>query len=182
MIVYYVFYQRKVLRFWKTQLQSSLKMSSRVAQLSRQKTDIEDIWKTITEDLLAYFGTVCGWTKGPPRHRVNWWWNDNVDIAVNEKRRFWKSWKQGGSREDYLETKRTARRAVYDKKRAAKLEKFENVLGREDDRPQSFKIAEQMTTNQDIVGDKCIRNDRGYLGTSDHRKHLAWKRSITRDC
>ena len=26
--------------------------------------------------------------KGPPRHRVTWWWNDNVDIALKEKRRF----------------------------------------------------------------------------------------------
>ena len=36
--------------------------------------------------------TVCGWTKEPPRQRVTWWWNDNVDTAIKEKQRLWKGW------------------------------------------------------------------------------------------
>ena len=53
---------------------------------------------------------------------------------------------------------------------------------REDDRAQVLKIVKQTTTtNHNIVGGKCIRNDRGDLATSDLRKHLAWK-GITRDC
>ena len=36
------------------------------------------------------------------------------------------------------------------------------------------------TTNQDIVGDKCVRNDRGDLATSDLGKHLAWKEHYQR--
>ena len=47
--------------------------------------------------------------------------------------------------EDYPEAKRTARRAVYDAKRVAKLERFGGVLRREDDRAQLSKIAKQMT-------------------------------------
>lgn len=42
--------------------------------------------------------TVCDWTKEPPRHRVFWWWDDNVDTAVKDKQRLWKGWKQGGSK------------------------------------------------------------------------------------
>ena len=72
----------------------------RLAQVSGQKTGIEDIWKSIKEDLLASPDIFCGWTKGPPRHKVPWSWNDNVDIAVKEKRRLWKSRKQSGSKED----------------------------------------------------------------------------------
>ena len=45
-----------------------------------------------------HLSTQSGWIKGPPRHRVTWWWNDNVDIAVKEKGRLRKSWKQGGSK------------------------------------------------------------------------------------
>ena len=38
------------------------------------------------------------------------------------------------------------------------------------------------TTNQDIVGDRCVRNDRGDLATSDQEKHLEMLgKSITRD-
>ena len=107
--------------------------------------------------------------------------DDNVVILVKQKQRLWKSWKQSGSKDDYLETKRTARRAVYDAKRAAKLKRFGNVLRGEDDRAQVFKIAKQMTTiNQDIVGDKCIRNDRGDLATCDYGKHLTWQEHYQR--
>ena len=50
------------------------------------------------------------------------------------------------------------------------------MLRRDDDRVQVFKIAKQMTTtNQDTVGEKCVRNDRSDLATSDQEKHLAWK-------
>ena len=123
--------------------------------------------------MLAFPDTACGWTKGLSKHRVIWWWNEDVDIAVKEKRRFWKSWKQGGSKEEYLEVKKTAKRAFYDAKRAAELERFENVLKREDDRAQVFKISKQVTTrNQEIVRDRRVRNDRGDLATSDHEKHL----------
>ena len=41
----------------------------RLAQVSSQKTDV-GIWKSIKEDLLASSDTACGWTKGPPNHRV----------------------------------------------------------------------------------------------------------------
>ena len=86
-------------------------------------------------------------------------------------RRLWKSCKQGGSREDYLEVKRNARRAVYDAKRAAQLERFGNTSRSEG---EVFKIAKQTkTTHQDTAGDKCIRNNRGDLATSAHGKHLA---------
>ena len=147
----------------------------RLAQVSSQKTGVEDIWKSIKKDLLASSYTVFGWTKEPPRHSVTWWWNNNVDIAVKEKRRLWKSWKQGGSKEDYLEAKRTTRRAVYDAKRTAELERSGNLL-READSAQVFKIAKQMTTtNLDIVGDISVGNDTGDLATSDHGKHLTWK-------
>ena len=119
----------------------------RLTQVSGQKTGIEAIWKSIKEDLLPSFNIVCDWTKGPPRHMVILWWNDNIDTAVKETGKLWKSWKQGGSKEDYLEAKRTARRGVYDTKRTAELQRFGNVLRREDDKAQVFKIVKQMMSS-----------------------------------
>lgn len=73
------------------------------------------------------------------------------------------------------------KRAVYDAKRAAELQTFGNVLKREDDRAKVFKIAQQMTaTNRSIIGNKCVRKDRGDLVTSDHGNHLAWKEHYQR--
>ena len=98
-----------------------------------------------------------------------------------EKRRLWKMWKGGGSKQEYLEAKRAAKRAVYDAKRVAEEERFGGELRREDDRAEVFKIAKQMTaSNRDVVGDKCVGNDRGNLATSDQEKHLAWKEHYER--
>ena len=47
--------------------------------------------------------------------------------------------------EEYPEAKRTARKAVYDAKRVAKLERFGDVVRREDEIAQLSKIAKQMT-------------------------------------
>ena len=72
---------------------------------------------------------------------MTWWWNDNVDIALKVKQRFWKSWKEGGSKQrGLLETKRAAKRAAYDIKRAAAKERFGDVVRWEDDRAEVFKI------------------------------------------
>ena len=39
-----------------------------------------------------------------------------------------------------------------------------------------FKIAKQMKkTNQDVVGEKCIRNDEGNLASTEEEKKLSWK-------
>ena len=53
--------------------------------------------------------------------------NGSVDIAIKEKRRLWNSWKQGGSKEDYLKVKTTAERTVYDAKRAAEVGTIRNI-------------------------------------------------------
>lgn len=50
-------------------------------------TSIEGLWKSIKEDLLISSDVICGWTRGPSKRWVTSWWNDNVDIAVKEKRK-----------------------------------------------------------------------------------------------
>ena len=72
----------------------------------------------LRDSLLEATDETCGWTKGPARHSQTWWWNDEVDQCIKEKRRLWKEWKSGGSKNLYLEAKRRARTAVY----AAKAE------------------------------------------------------------
>ena len=85
---------------------------------------VEELWEKLKVDLLGCCDEVCGWTKGPPRHKVTWWWNENVERATKEKRRLWKAWKKGGSREAYIEAKRTAKRAVYEARRLAEEERL----------------------------------------------------------
>ena len=144
---------------------------------SGESESVDEIWLQLKDTLLAATEKVCGWTKGPPRHQVTWWWNDDVENCVKEKRRVWKEWKKGlVPKETYLEVKRIARRAIYQAKLDAEKERFPNATGRDDHKNEIFKIAKQMKkTNQDIVGEKCIRKDDGDLAITEKDKKDAWK-------
>ena len=96
-------------------------------------------------------------TKKRHHKRETWWWNDEVNLAIAEKRRCWKTWKQGGGKEQYLQAKRNAKRKVYTAKKTAEEKKFSDLKPGMDD---IFKIAKQLRKdNQDVVGDKCVKDD-----------------------
>ena len=52
--------------------------------------------------LLSAAGKSCGWTKGPPRHKVTWWWNKDMNQAIKRKLQLRKEWGKGGCKEPYL--------------------------------------------------------------------------------
>ena len=57
-----------------------------------------------------------------------------------------------------------------------RLRNSQNVLRRDDGKDEIFKIAKHMArTNQDVVGDKCIRNDHGDLAFEDCSKEKPWE-------
>ena len=64
---------------------------------------VEDLWKLLKDNILSATDNSCGWTKGSPRYKVTWWWNNDLDQAVKKKRQLWKEWKQGCSKEPYLQ-------------------------------------------------------------------------------
>ena len=54
----------------------------------------------------------------------------------------------------------------------AEREKFSNIAAND---TGIFKLVKQMdNTNQDVVGEKCVRNDAGELSLSDEEKMKAW--------
>ena len=75
-----------------------------------------------------------------------------MNLAIAEKRRCWKAWKQGGCKEQYLQDKRNVKGTVDTAKKTAKVKKFS------DPKPGMngiFKISKQLKSdNQDVVGDK----------------------------
>ena len=63
------------------------------------ESSVEEKWVVLEKALLNATDKSCGWTKRPPRPKVTWWWNSDVDLVIKEKRRLWKIWKSGGSKE-----------------------------------------------------------------------------------
>ncbi|KAK3893367.1 hypothetical protein Pcinc_002801 [Petrolisthes cinctipes] len=164
--------EEQVKREFKDQVDELLGTNPRTASGS-----VEEQWKKLKDTLLTVTEQTCGWTKGPPRHKVTWWWNEEVENSIKEKRKLWSDWKRGlVNKEMYLVAKRTARRAIYKAKTEAEKARFADILRRDDEKNEVFRIAKQMAkTNQDIVGEKCIRNDDGVLAINEQDKKDAWK-------
>ncbi|KAK3896219.1 hypothetical protein Pcinc_000141 [Petrolisthes cinctipes] len=164
--------EEQVKREFKDQVDELLGTNPRSASGS-----VEEQWKKLKDTLLTVTEQTCGWTKGPPTHKVTWWWNEEVENSIKEKRKLWSDWKRGlVNKEMYLVAKRTARRAIYKAKTEAEKARFADILRRDDEKNEVFRIAKQMAkTNQDIVGEKCIRNDDGVLAIHEQDKKDAWK-------
>ena len=86
---------------------------SKVNAFNNVETSTEEIWNQLKTALLDTTNKNCGKTKKRHHKRETWWWNDEVNLAIAEKRRCWKAWKQGGGKEQYLQAERNAKQTVY---------------------------------------------------------------------
>lgn len=79
---------------------------------------------------------------------------------LKEKRRLWKAWKDGGSKNDYLDAKRNSKKKVYEAEKKAEKERFADVTHNKDARNQLFTIARQLVKrNCDVTVEKYVTND-----------------------
>ena len=59
--------------------------------------------------------------------------------------------------------------------------RFGEVLRREDNRTEVFKISKHMcAANPDVIGENCVENDKGDLAVTEHEKLLAWQEHYER--
>ena len=139
---------------------------------------VEEGWTGIKQAYLNTTEKVCGRTKKPTKRKVTWWWSKKVDEAVKEKRRLWKEWKKGNcSKDQYNVAKEFAKRTVRVAKAAAEAKKFGDLSTSNDCRNNAFRIAKQIKDqNKDVMGDTCVKNDKGQLAFSDEDKLLVWNK------
>ena len=171
------------LRYWKlkeptVQKEYERVFNSKVNAFNKVEASTEEIWNQLKTALLDTTNETCGKMKKRHHKRETWWWNDEVNSAIAEKRRCWKAWKQGGGKEQYLQAKRNAKRTVYTAKKTTEEKKFSDLKPGMDD---IFKIAKQLRKdNQDVVGDKCVKDDSGNLSFDNEAKKVAWKQHYKR--
>ena len=69
-----------------------------------------------------------------------------------------------GKRQELSRSKGKSMRTVYEDKCKTERRRFGNVMQQKDQKCNVFKIATSMVkTNQDVIGEQCIRNDDGVL-------------------
>ena len=140
--------------------------------------DVEELWSKLKNPLLEVATEVCGLSKAHQWKRETWWWSECVDAAVREKRACFKRYntlmKDGKTAEAedaktlYNVAKRNTKHAVWLAQSEAEKEQFADIGPRGEG---VFRIAKQMDrTNQDVVGEKCVRNDAGELTLDDEDK------------
>ena len=127
------------------------------SNLQSSATSVESMWNDISTCLTVACDKICGWTKGRSIQRGTWWWDENVSNLIKNKRKLWKEWQKGGSKELYLAAKRKAKSGMHRAKKVAQEQKFRD-LNKTNGNNFIFKLAKRMKSeNQDIVGDKCVR-------------------------
>ena len=103
---------------------------------------------------------------------------DLVVEAVRKKRRCFKLRKAGGSGAAYNTAKRTSNRAVHQARSEAEKVAVQKIDPRSGD---VYRLARQMRRdNQDVMGEKPVKNDAGKLSLDEEAKKEAWREHYER--
>ena len=148
----------------------------------------ETAWFKLKTPLLEAATEVCGLSCNHQWKKETWWWNDRVEAAVAHKRALFKTYnalrKHGNSsaankaKSEYQTAKRSAKREVWLAKSEAEAKAFKDI---DPHGGAIYRIARQMDrTNQDIVGEKCVKNDAEELTLTDADKMKAWVEHYSR--
>ena len=87
-------------------------------------------------------------------------------------------WKVGGSRAAYNTAKRTSSRAVHQARSEAEKVALQKIDPRSGD---VYRLAKQMhRDNQDVMGEKPVKNDAGQLSLDEEAKKEAWREHYER--
>ena len=123
------------------------------------KSDERNAWLTYKTSALKAAEEVCGVSRGRPKHGETWWWNQDVQKAISEKRKsLWrrKQFPSGKNKFRYVSDKKKAKRAVAE---AMKKEAVKEMEERRNDRNFIFRRIRMMKKEtSDLGGNKCIKD------------------------
>jgi hypothetical protein len=99
--------------------------------------DTDNMWKKMTTHIQNVAIEVFGVTRGNKREpKDTWWWNDEVQNAINEKKECYKRLyhnKSDKNIEKYKEDRRNAKKAVSEAKGQAYTELYQKLDTNEDE-------------------------------------------------
>jgi hypothetical protein len=152
---------------------------------ARVEDGVEGVWQNLKQCLLEGAEEVCGRTKKPGAHRETWWWNEEVDEAVKEKRARYKELGKAKKRKDrqeievavkvYNQAKRNCKRVIGRVKEAERM-KFGEALDKDESKGKLFRAVKQMERkNRVVVGGGCLRDEKGKIVTDGEKIKEMWR-------
>ena len=128
--------------------------------------DATSKWHKMKNIWLETAERVVGKAKGKARHKETWWWNEEVNTAVEEKKTAFRNWQKSGDvgdRDRYSVAKRKANSVIFSAKSNKRAEFIEEMKLKEQP-SQIFRIAKRMARKkEDISGVNCLRDPGGKL-------------------
>ena len=95
-----------------------------------------------------------------PREKETWWWNNEVQIAIKEKRKAYKALKDGlGNQEEYKKWNKEVKRPVVRAKERAWKEWYDNLETNEGE-DKTYKIVKQRETKERHSSDDSSERQR----------------------
>ena len=141
--------------------------------------DFDGTWGSVETIMIRACEKTCGRTKGTRgRERESWWWNDDVEAVIAEKKAAYKVWQRTLANSDkmrYRQVNNRARKAVAKAKKEAWISWSED-LGTAAGQQKMFKIARQMRKDQkDVLGTNFIRDSDGTIKLIPAQVQERWK-------
>ena len=144
------------------------------SELSQTST-VDERWTSLKDKLLQATKQVCGVSSNHPWRKQTWWWNNQVEEAVREKRRCFKLWKAGGSWAAYNTAKRTSNRAVHQARGEAEKVALQKIgLEMYIDLPSKCVVTIRMPWERNLL---IIA---GQLSLDEEAKKEAWREHYER--
>ena len=148
-------------------------------EISKNTSDsggsVEVLWSGLHDCMTEAAEYACGQTKGQQVHRETWWWNEEVDRVVAEKRdRIWSKSKTKANKMVYNQMKKYAEKVVYSAKESYGRE-FGARLENEAGKGNLFKAVKRIVRQgKDVVGNSSVKNTRGELVTDESEIREVW--------
>lgn len=148
-------------------MQTSFRAEVESQNLSTNTETAQEVWDRAQSAIITAGKRVLGLSKGGRViDKETWWWNDEVQEVIREKKTAFKKWQQSNSPEDrleYIAAKRASKRAVA-RARSDRLSPLYDTLETAEGQKLIYKLARARDkATQDIAKCLSVKDSQGTL-------------------
>jgi len=168
-------------KWWKLKEEASQTFKERVIKEGpwHEEDDANNMWINMTSCIRKVASEELGVTRGGRRETKNtWWWNENVQKAVKEKKECFRRLhldRSADNIEQYKAAKKTAKRAVSEA-RGQMYEGLYQRLGTKEGEKDIYKMVKSRERRiRDIIKVKCVKDETERLLVKDNEIKNRWR-------
>ena len=139
---------------------------------------MNETWQRVSDLLRKTGEEVCGRSKGKRKEgKETWWWNEETEKAVKNKKEWLKKWKESGKEVDkqlYKKAKMETKRIIAKQKEIA-VEELCRDLETKEGQNNVFRIAASRNRKSlDVTNVKTVKDETGKVLTENEEITARW--------